>query len=126
MIKAIIFDVDGTLAETEELHRAAFNRTFKKWGLNWYWDTKLYAELLKISGGKERLRYYRSLNPSTALGSSEKAIAQIHKEKTLTYVGILDKTKLYPRPELPKTCSNYNKYFIMEFILLFFFPKDCF
>ena len=58
---AIIFDVDGTLAETEDLHRAAFNSTFKKWSLDWYWDTDTYRELLKVSGGKERIIYYQNL-----------------------------------------------------------------
>ncbi len=54
-IEALIFDVDGTLAETEELHRRAFNDTFEVCGLNWHWDRRLYRELLKIAGGKERI-----------------------------------------------------------------------
>ena len=53
---ALIFDVDGTLAETEELHRQAFNHAFVRHGLDWQWDRAVYKELLRITGGKERIR----------------------------------------------------------------------
>ena len=57
-IQALIFDVDGTLAETEEVHRAAFNRVFADERLDWSWDVDLYRDLLKTTGGKERMRAY--------------------------------------------------------------------
>jgi FMN phosphatase YigB (HAD superfamily) len=57
-LEALIFDVDGTLAETEELHRAAFNDAFAAAGLNWHWDQSLYARLLAVTGGKERVKHY--------------------------------------------------------------------
>ncbi len=61
-LKALIFDVDGTLAETEECHREAFNQTFQEAGMTasqkWIWDQSLYRELLKTTGGKERMRAY--------------------------------------------------------------------
>ena len=60
-IKALIFDVDGTLAETEECHRAAFNEAFADAGLDWNWDQALYRELLKTTGGKERMRAYAKM-----------------------------------------------------------------
>lgn len=60
-IQALIFDVDGTLAETEETHRAAFNRVFAEHGLDWRWDVDLYRELLKTTGGKERMRAYAGM-----------------------------------------------------------------
>ncbi|MDE2562649.1 MAG: HAD-IA family hydrolase [Sphingomonadales bacterium] len=56
--KAIIFDVDGTLAETEEWHRQAFNAAFAAHRLDWHWDRALYRELLKVTGGKERIRHF--------------------------------------------------------------------
>jgi beta-phosphoglucomutase-like phosphatase (HAD superfamily) len=43
-VRALIFDVDGTLAETEELHRIAFNRAFAEAGIPWKWDRELYAD----------------------------------------------------------------------------------
>lgn len=58
MIKAIIFDVDGTLADTEKLHLQAFNEAFIALNIRWIWSTELYTELLTITGGKERLLYY--------------------------------------------------------------------
>ena len=57
-LKALLFDVDGTLAETEELHRKAFNEAFKDAGLDWHWDFELYQVLLGVTGGKERILYH--------------------------------------------------------------------
>ncbi len=57
-IKAIIFDVDGTLADTEDGHRKSFNKAFAECGLDWNWDVELYDKLLTITGGKERMRHY--------------------------------------------------------------------
>ncbi len=55
-LRALLWDVDGTLAETElEGHRLAFNRAFADLGLPWHWDTETYLKLLAISGGRERL-----------------------------------------------------------------------
>jgi len=54
-LKAIIFDVDGTLAATEETHRQAFNAAFKEFGIPFQWSVSEYIELLNISGGKERI-----------------------------------------------------------------------
>lgn len=57
-LEALIFDVDGTLSETEEGHRAALNRAFADAGLDWDWDVELYGDLLSVTGGKERIAYY--------------------------------------------------------------------
>ena len=81
-LRALIFDVDGTLAETERFgHRMAFNDAFYDLGLDWYWDEALYGDLLAVGGGRERLeayiRYYR--NESTR-GRSQ-LIDDIHTAK---------------------------------------------
>jgi beta-phosphoglucomutase-like phosphatase (HAD superfamily) len=57
-LEALIFDVDGTLAETEEAHRQSFNEAFAAFGVDWSWDKELYRKLLQVTGGKERLQYY--------------------------------------------------------------------
>jgi beta-phosphoglucomutase-like phosphatase (HAD superfamily) len=57
-LEALIFDVDGTLAETEEAHRRSFNEAFAAFGVDWSWDKELYRELLQVTGGKERLQHY--------------------------------------------------------------------
>ena len=59
--RALLWDVDGTLAETElEGHRCAFNRAFAEAGLPWCWDVELYHHLVRISGGRERIRAFLS------------------------------------------------------------------
>lgn len=58
-LRALIFDVDGTLAETErDAHRPAFNRAFADAGLDWNWSVEFYGKLLEVAGGKERIRHY--------------------------------------------------------------------
>lgn len=58
-LRAVLFDVDGTLADTEALgHRPAYNRAFRKLGLEMRWGPKLYRKLLKQPGGRERLKHY--------------------------------------------------------------------
>jgi HAD superfamily hydrolase (TIGR01509 family) len=58
-LKALLFDVDGTLADTErDGHRLAFNRAFTDAGLDWDWTPELYGQLLAVTGGKERIRFY--------------------------------------------------------------------
>ncbi len=82
-IKAIIFDVDGTLAETEEAHRLAFNQTFREFDLPWNWSRDLYGELLKTTGGKERMTTY--LQDHLKQPADQAKIANIHKRKTAVY-----------------------------------------
>lgn len=98
MIKALIFDVDGTLAETEEAHRAAFNTTFQAWGLDWNWRRKDYAWLLKTTGGKERMRRFQQDLPDGARHLTDAEIAALHKDKTQTYADILARGELTLRP----------------------------
>ena len=94
---AFIFDVDGTLAETEELHRHAFNATFAAAGLDWHWDPTLYGELLKVTGGKERIRaFIDGADPGYAM--SEERIAVLHSEKTKAYADIIARGGVCLRP----------------------------
>jgi beta-phosphoglucomutase-like phosphatase (HAD superfamily) len=61
--KALLWDVDGTLAETEfHGHRQAFNQAFRDAGLPWCWDGATYRQLLAISGGRERIRHFLELH----------------------------------------------------------------
>ena len=86
-IKALIFDVDGTIADTEETHRQAFNAAFLEHGLPWDWSRREYAELLRTSGGKERLETYID---SLGLKAQERTrllgmVQLIHASKTRNY-----------------------------------------
>ncbi|WFU74334.1 HAD family hydrolase [Bradyrhizobium sp. CB2312] len=86
---ALIFDVDGTLAETEELHRQAFNHAFVRHGLDWQWDRAVYKDLLRVTGGKERMRaYHARLAAAPALSDAD--IAELHRIKTAHYAELIE------------------------------------
>ncbi len=97
-LRALIFDVDGTLAETEEAHRAAFNQTFANWRLGWNWSTDEYRELLNTPGGKERMRAHQAALPKSERRLSDEEIARLHVEKTAAYAAILASGGLSLRP----------------------------
>lgn len=97
-LRALIFDVDGTLAETEEAHREAFNRTFAAHGLGWHWTMDDYRWLLKTTGGKERMRTWQAHLPTGAQRLTDDEIAALHKEKTANYGDILAAGELELRP----------------------------
>lgn len=91
-LAALIFDVDGTLADTErDGHRVAFNRAFADAGLDWEWSVELYGELLSVTGGKERiLHYLHHHNPDFRPPADLEAfIASLHAAKTAHYTRML-------------------------------------
>jgi HAD superfamily hydrolase (TIGR01509 family) len=101
---AVIFDVDGTLAETErDGHRVAFNRAFAEAGLPWQWDERLYGELLAVTGGKERIAHYATrFDPEwLAAGDAQQRIAELHARKNAHYAAIAEAGELPLRPGLP-------------------------
>ncbi|KJC57036.1 CbbY [Bradyrhizobium sp. LTSPM299] len=85
--RALIFDVDGTLAETEEVHRRAFNDAFAAAGLGWHWDRATYGRLLRVAGGKERIRAFdqRSVVPLLSFAD----VADLHRIKTARYAELI-------------------------------------
>jgi beta-phosphoglucomutase-like phosphatase (HAD superfamily) len=90
-IEALIFDVDGTMADTEEAHRVAFNLAFERYRLGWVWQPSEYRELLKITGGKERMANYIDSLP---IGDAERRrlqtmVPDIHAEKTRFYSSVV-------------------------------------
>jgi HAD superfamily hydrolase (TIGR01509 family) len=90
---ALIFDVDGTLADTEELHREAFNRAFAHCRLAWSWDVRLYRELLLVTGGKERIASYieRMGLPDTERRCLQALIPEIHRVKSCMYSELIER-----------------------------------
>ena len=91
-LEALIFDVDGTLADTErEGHRVAFNAAFEDAGLDWVWDEALYGKLLAVTGGKERMRYYLDrFNPGFERPADlDDFIAGLHAAKTRHYKALM-------------------------------------
>jgi HAD superfamily hydrolase (TIGR01509 family) len=86
---ALIFDVDGTLAETEEVHRRAFNETFAYFGLDWNWSVEVYGELLLVTGGKERMRHFAALQGKRPPELSDRRLAELHRYKTVRYAELI-------------------------------------
>jgi HAD superfamily hydrolase (TIGR01509 family) len=102
VLRALIFDVDGTLAETEDLHRRAFNRAFAATGLPWRWDEALYADLLTVMGGKERLAHYiDTQHPGQAAALHARA-PEIHARKTAAYGDLVAEDGLPLRPGIAR------------------------
>ncbi|MHB1565399.1 MAG: HAD-IA family hydrolase [Acidiferrobacter sp.] len=100
-LRALIFDVDGTLADTErDLHRVAFNQAFAATGITVFWDVDLYGQLLAVTGGKERLaHYFTKLRPDLKpAGNLEAAIRHLHAEKTAAFARLLTGTEVALRP----------------------------
>ncbi len=96
-LQALIFDVDGTLADTErDGHRVAFNLAFKAAGLDWDWSIDLYPTLLNIGGGKERIKFYldQNLSQFQAPGTLTEFITVLHHLKTQFYQELLLQGKI--------------------------------
>ncbi|HFE39089.1 MAG TPA: HAD family hydrolase [Gammaproteobacteria bacterium] len=99
-LKALIFDVDGTLANTEEAHRQAFNHSFKMAGLDWVWDVELYTKLLKVTGGKERIRYYVERFLKQDIDQAK--VAALHLAKNERYQAVVLDRQLPLRPGIKR------------------------
>ena len=101
-LKALVFDVDGTLADTELAHLAAFNQAFVEEGLDWRWDVAGYTKLLEISGGKERmLHYWKQVHPDVKDidgGGLKDTIDRLHTMKTAAYENAVQSGDVQLRP----------------------------
>ena len=105
-IKAIIFDQDGVIIDTErDGHRVAFNKTFKEFGFDFEWDVNYYHELLQVAGGKERMRYHlhtkgfgREVKPE----EEDELIKAMHKRKTEIFIELIKEGALPLRPGIKR------------------------
>lgn len=86
MLEALVFDVDGTVAETEDLHRRAFNAAFAEHEVELAWDAAEYRRLLRVAGGRERIA--RAL-AELGVWRSPREIAAIHDAKTRHYARLI-------------------------------------
>ncbi|MEO1340866.1 MAG: HAD family hydrolase [Cyanobacteria bacterium J06635_13] len=108
-LKCLIFDVDGTLANTErDGHRVAFNQAFEAVGLDWHWSVDFYGQLLTVSGGKERLKYFlRQYQPE--FQPEEELInfvTNLHQLKTKHYLKLLRSGAIALRPGVTRLISE--------------------
>jgi HAD superfamily hydrolase (TIGR01509 family) len=117
MKRALIFDCDGVLADTEPLgHLVAFNRMWQELGVPWHWTKEQYGEKLKIGGGKERMsslfkdREFLEQVPVPASEEERKAlVAQWHKEKTRIYEEIIASGVIPPRPGIARLARQAHE-----------------
>jgi len=108
-LKALIFDVDGTLADTErDGHRVAFNLAFADAGLDWNWTVDIYEDLLTVTGGKERMQYFLDKYKPVfdAPEDLKSFIADMHKAKTAHYTGLLSKGAIPLRPGVERILNE--------------------
>jgi len=107
-IKAIIFDVDGTLADTEDGHRKSFNKAFAESGLTWNWDVALYDQLLKVTGGKERIRYFvETFQPNFVKPADyDGFVKNLHAVKTRYYTNMLREGHIPLRPGIKQLMAD--------------------
>jgi len=108
-LAAFIFDVDGTLADTErDGHRVAFNQAFSAAGLDWRWDVDLYGALLTVTGGKERMRHYldRYRPDWERPADLDGLIAHLHAAKTHYYTALLAQGGIPLRPGVARLLNE--------------------
>ncbi len=103
-LRALIFDVDGTLAETEDIHRRSFNTAFQNAGLNWKWDRPAYAALLTTTGGKERITRYVAEQNLPHIFPAD--IALLHAAKNTIYADTLASGGLSLRPGVAQLIAD--------------------
>jgi HAD superfamily hydrolase (TIGR01509 family) len=110
-IKAIIFDVDGTLADTEDAHRIAFNKAFTDNQLPWNWDVALYDKLLKVTGGKERIKYYVEdfLKDFSKPADYDDFVKRLHVQKTAHYTAMLREGLIPLRPGIKQLITEAHR-----------------
>lgn len=108
-LQALIFDVDGTLADTErDGHRMAFNLAFADAGLGWHWDEARYGELLSVTGGKERMAHY-AYQDAPALAARpdfDNLVRKLHLLKTQHYVQLVQTGRLPMRPGIARLITD--------------------
>jgi HAD superfamily hydrolase (TIGR01509 family) len=97
--EALVFDLDGTLAETEETRRQAFNEAFCAHGLDWSWSPELYGELLQVIGGKQRIEAYIARLQLVAQERKRlmRLVPQIQRTKNRLYKQLVDLGRVRPR-----------------------------
>jgi HAD superfamily hydrolase (TIGR01509 family) len=108
MLRALIFDVDGTLADTErDGHRVAFNRAFADSGLDWHWDVARYGELLRVTGGRERILHSMENGEASIPPAERDALARtLHALKTKHYLRMVDEGAVHLRPGVARLLSE--------------------
>tara|TARA_Y100001968_G_C19420722_1_gene751615 strand:+ start:1062 stop:1811 length:750 start_codon:yes stop_codon:yes gene_type:complete len=114
-IKTVFWDLDGTIAETEIYgHRIAFNNAFKEFGLDWIWNSNEYKNLLKISGGKNRIKHYSQIEK---ISLKEEDIIRIHKIKQHYYTQLVQSGKIPLRVGVERLISQLYSMNVYQYLV---------
>jgi len=108
-LKALIFDVDGTLSDTErDGHRVAFNQAFEEYGIDWNWSVDTYGKLLAVTGGKERMKFYTEefMDKDDIPAGIEEKIPELHAAKTRHYTKLLSTGAIPLRPGVERLITE--------------------
>jgi len=103
-LQAIIFDCDGVLVDTErDGHRVAFNRAFAEFGIETTWNPLEYKELVKVAGGKERMKHYFGQKGCPAgYPDRDELILKLHRRKTELFMELIASGELPLRPGIKR------------------------
>jgi HAD superfamily hydrolase (TIGR01509 family) len=114
-LKAVFWDVDGTIADTELCgHRVAFNLAFNDFDLNWHWNENQYLDLLKISGGYNRIIYYRNKIESEL---SDNECSKIQSRKRFHYKSLIQEGKIKVRIGVLRLINELSNFDVEQFIV---------
>jgi HAD superfamily hydrolase (TIGR01509 family) len=107
-LAALMLDVDGTIAESEDAHREAFNVAFKEFGVAWHWDKAIYRDLLGVSGGRERIRHYinRTHPEMASRPDLYSFIEAMHQSKSQAYAELVAEKVVGMRPGVIRLLSE--------------------
>ena len=115
ILRAVFWDVDGTIADTElEGHRIAFNRAFSDYDLDWSWNQSIYQDLLKISGGLNRIRFY---NKSAKGNVTDDICSKIQKRKGFHYDEIIKSGIIKPREGVLRLINELYSHNVSQYIV---------
>jgi HAD superfamily hydrolase (TIGR01509 family) len=111
-LRGLIWDVDGTLAETErDGHRLAFNLALAEHGATWQWDVATYGRLLRVAGGYERLLFdleQRDDAPATA-GERVHFAKAVHARKNVLYAELVEQGRIHLRPGVERLMAECER-----------------
>ena len=114
-LKGVYWDLDGTIANTElEAHLPAFNKSFKDFGINWHWDSNKYIKLLKINGGRNRIKYYSKLIKEDL---SDEFILKIHERKQFHYLETIRKNCVKLKVGVNRLIDELHRKQVRQFVV---------
>ena len=114
-LEGVYWDLDGTIANTElEAHLPAFNRSFKDFGLNWIWDKDSYVDLLRINGGKNRIKFFSSHKDEYI---SNELVNKIHERKQYHYLNLINANSVNLKKGVYRLISELKSKKVRQFIV---------